>query len=90
MGERAKLWVKKDIEDRKNPRRYTEKIIDFRHIPCYNCIVWRVFMVVSMTIKNADDALKTDIKKWFEEHQDGYVVDYFEEYIDEIYLQRNK
>lgn len=53
---------KKDIEDRKNARRYTEKIIDFRHIPCYNCIVWRVFMVVSMTIKNADDALITALK----------------------------
>ena len=62
VGERAKLWVKKDIEDRKTPRRYTEKIIDFRHIPCYNCIVWRVFMVVSMTIKNADDALITALK----------------------------
>lgn len=62
LGERAKLWVKKDIEDRKTPRRYTEKIIDFRHIPCYNCIVWRVFMVVSMTIKNADDALITALK----------------------------
>lgn len=63
VGERAKLWVeKKDIEDRKNARRYTEKIIDFRHIPCYNCIVWRVFMVVSMTIKNADDALITALK----------------------------
>lgn len=63
LGEPAKLWVeKKDIEDRKNARRYTEKIIDFRHIPCYNCIVWRVFMVVSMTIKNADDALITALK----------------------------
>lgn len=62
LGERAKLWVEKDIEDRKTPRRYTEKIIDFRHIPCYNCIVWRGFMVVSMTIKNADDALITALK----------------------------
>lgn len=46
---------------------------------CYDC--WK------QIIENADDALKTEIKKWFEEHRDGYVVDYFEEYIDEIYLQ---
>lgn len=46
---------------------------------CYDC--WKHI------IEKADDALKTEIKKWFEEHRDGYVVDYFEEYIDEIYLQ---
>ncbi len=43
---------------------------------CYEC--W------SKIIENSDDTYRKELKKWFENYQDGYVIDIYEEYIEEI------
>lgn len=44
---------------------------------CYEC--WKLILEKCSCEK------KKKIKKWFEEHQDGYVIDFMEEYIHEFY-----
>lgn len=46
---------------------------------CYEC--WETI------IGKADNDLKNEIKAWFEGHRKGYVLDFMEEYIDEILFQ---
>ena len=46
---------------------------------CYEC--WK------RIIENSDNAYRNELKKWFEIHQDGYVIDIYEEYIEEILLE---
>lgn len=46
---------------------------------CYEC--WEKI------IENSDDTYRKELKKWFENHQDGYVIDIYEEYIEEIILE---
>lgn len=46
---------------------------------CYEC--WK------QIIEKSDDAIKNEIKTWFEMHRDGYVIDIYEEYIEEILLE---
>ena len=43
---------------------------------CYEC--WKKI------IENSDDIYRKELKKWFENHRDGYVIDIYEEYIEEI------
>ncbi|MBQ8816637.1 MAG: SWIM zinc finger family protein [Lachnospiraceae bacterium] len=43
---------------------------------CYEC--WK------MIVEKSDESGKTKMKRWFESHQDGYVVDYIEEYLQEF------
>lgn len=42
------------------------------------CECWR------MILEKSDEPQRTKIKKWFESHQSGYVVDYMEEYLQEF------
>lgn len=43
---------------------------------CYEC--WK------MIVEKSDESGKTKMKRWFESHQNGYVVDYIEEYLQEF------
>ncbi|MEI3219062.1 MAG: hypothetical protein V8S08_04775 [Lachnoclostridium sp.] len=45
---------------------------------CYEC--WS-------KLSNSDDTYRKELKKWFENYQDGYVIDIYEEYIEEIILE---
>lgn len=45
---------------------------------CYEC--WK------MIVEKSDEQRRTKMKKWFELHQNGYVVDYMEEYLQEFLL----
>lgn len=46
---------------------------------CYEC--WETI------IHKADGAFKNEVKTWFEDHRNGYVLDFMEEYMDEILFQ---
>lgn len=46
---------------------------------CYEC--WEA------VIRKADSSLKNEIKAWLEGHRNGYVLDFMEEYMDEILFQ---
>ena len=46
---------------------------------CYEC--WKKI------IENSDDTYRNELKKWFENHRDGYVIDLYEEYIEEILME---
>ena len=46
---------------------------------CYEC--WK------QIIEKSDDVFKNEIKTWFEMHLDGYVIDVYEEYMEEILLE---
>ena len=43
---------------------------------CYEC--WR------MIVEKSDESGKAKMKRWFESHQNGYVIDYIEEYLQEF------
>lgn len=43
---------------------------------CYAC--WK------QIIEKSDDDFKNEMKEWFENHRTGYVIDFMEEYIEEI------
>ena len=45
---------------------------------CYDC--WKLI------VEKADDTLKDEMKHWFESHSTGFVVDFMEEYIEEILM----
>ncbi len=45
---------------------------------CYDC--WKLIA------EKADDAFKYEMKHWFETHNTGFVVDFMEEYIEEILM----
>ena len=46
---------------------------------CYEC--WEKI------IENGDDVYRKELKMWFEKHQSGYVIDIYEEYIEEILFE---
>ena len=46
---------------------------------CYEC--WE------QIIEKSDEIYRNEIKSWFETHQDGYVIDIYEEYMEEILLE---
>lgn len=46
---------------------------------CYEC--WE------RIIENSDDVYRKELKTWFEKHQEGYVIDIYEEYIEEILFE---
>jgi len=46
---------------------------------CYEC--WEKI------IENSDDVYRKELKTWFEKHKEGYVIDIYEEYIEEIILE---
>ena len=46
---------------------------------CYEC--WK------QIIEKSDEIYRNEIKSWFETHQDGYVIDIYEEYMDEILFE---
>ena len=45
---------------------------------CYDC--WKLIL------EKADDTLKDEMKHWFEAHSTGFVVNFMEEYIEEILM----
>lgn len=45
---------------------------------CYDC--WK------QMAEKADEAFKNEMKNWFEAHRTGFVVDFMEEYIEEILI----
>ena len=46
---------------------------------CYEC--WK------QIIEKSDEIYRNEIESWFKTHQDGYVIDIYEEYIEEILLE---
>ena len=46
---------------------------------CYEC--WKHI------IEKSDEIYRNEIKSWFETHQDGYVIDIYEEYMEEILFE---
>ena len=46
---------------------------------CYEC--WK------QIIEKSDEIYRNEMKSWFETHQDGYVIDIYEEYMEEILFE---